>query len=65
LRGLLLLLPVLSCALAFVAYLLGASLWVILAAFFIAGPLVILLFGLLLGGRANDKSDDLPDRTRN
>lgn len=58
-KGLLLLTPILACVFAFVAYLLGGGLWTMLGAFFIAAPLVILLLGLLLGGRSDDSADHM------
>ncbi len=64
-RGLLLLLPMVSCAFAVGAYVFGGGLWTILAAFFVAGPLVIVLLGLLLSGRADDSRDNLPGDNRN
>ena len=61
-RGLLLLAPLLSSAFALAAYLWGGGLWLIMAAFFIAGPLVVLLLALLLGRRADDPRDTKHDR---
>ena len=58
LKGLLLLVPILSCAFALIVYLFDGSLWSILAAFFIAGPVVIVLLGILLARRVNDTGDD-------
>lgn len=57
-RGLLILLPVLSCVFALVGYYFSGNLWVMLAAFFVAGPLVIALMALLLGVRNHDAVDD-------
>lgn len=57
-RGLALLLPVLSCVFALVAYLAGGGLWMVLGAFFVAGPLVAVLLGVFLTGRTHAKSGD-------
>lgn len=61
-KGLPLLLPVLSCVFALATYLLDGSVWSILAAFFIAGPAVILLIGLILS-RQPDDADDIEQNT--
>ncbi len=57
-KGLLLLAPILSCAFALIAYSLNGSIWSILAAFFLAAPVVIVLLGLVLEYRADDAPDD-------
>lgn len=58
-KGLLLLTPILGCVFGLIAYLLGGGLWTILGAFFIAGPLAIVLLGTLLGGRSDDSTDHM------
>ncbi len=63
-KGLLLLTPILGCVFALIAYLLGGGLWTILGAFFVAGPLAIVLLGLLLGGRSDETSDQMRDGKR-
>ncbi|MEM9499736.1 MAG: hypothetical protein AAGA28_17565 [Pseudomonadota bacterium] len=50
-KGLLLLAPVLSCLLALIVFLAGGDLWMILVAFFIGGPLLLLAIGSLLNRR--------------
>ncbi|MEL7256496.1 MAG: hypothetical protein AAFN80_01465 [Pseudomonadota bacterium] len=57
LKGLLLLAPVLSCALALIVYLADGGFWLILAAFFLAGPLFLLVIGLILDRRPHDGGD--------
>lgn len=54
-RGLLIFLPVASCFFAGMAYAFGGNAGVILAGFIIAGPLVVVLLGLLMGRRADDR----------
>ncbi|MBV1867167.1 MAG: hypothetical protein KUG69_04565 [Marinosulfonomonas sp.] len=56
-KGLLLLVPVLSCVFAVLAYVFDGRLGIVLAAFFIAGPLVVTLIGLLLARGADDAGD--------
>ncbi|MDJ0992316.1 MAG: hypothetical protein QNI90_01965 [Dinoroseobacter sp.] len=56
-KGLLLLAPFLSCAFALVTYLADGDFWMILAAFFVAGPLCILVLGLVLGRPSDDSGD--------
>lgn len=63
-KGLLLLVPVLSCAFALAAYFFNGSLWSILGAFFIAGPGVAVLLGLILTRRSGDADDIKPDIDR-
>ncbi|MEE9388244.1 MAG: hypothetical protein V3U96_06510 [Paracoccaceae bacterium] len=40
------------------AYVLSANIWLILAAFFLAGPVVIVLLGIFLGRRP-DETDSI------
>ncbi|MEM9395661.1 MAG: hypothetical protein AAGA38_17525 [Pseudomonadota bacterium] len=56
-KGLLFLAPILSSALSLIAYLAGAGLWVVIAAFFLAGPLLVLVVGLFLDRSTNDDGD--------
>ncbi|WP_339106794.1 hypothetical protein [Roseovarius rhodophyticola] len=49
--------PVLSCVLALIVYLADGGFWLILAAFFLAGPLCLLVIGLILDQRPNDGGD--------
>lgn len=59
-KGLLLLAPVLSCGLALSAYLLGGGLWAILGAFFLGGPGLMVLIGLVSLRRSDDTDCDKP-----
>ncbi|MEM8581768.1 MAG: hypothetical protein AAGF50_11290 [Pseudomonadota bacterium] len=56
-KGLLFLAPILSSALALIAYLAGAGMWMVIAAFFLAGPLLVLVVGLFLDRSTNDDED--------
>ena len=64
-RGLPLLLPVLSCFFAAGAYATGGGVWPTLAAFFLGGPIATVIIALLLRGSRDDSRDSLTGKNRN